>query len=38
MEKADRVPIYTKGLTPDQIARIQTYIDPLGSNVFILGG
>jgi hypothetical protein len=37
--KADVVPVYcVPGMRPDQIAKVQEYIKPLGSNVFILGG
>lgn len=37
MEKADWVPVDVSRFTPEQIKRVQEFIKPLGSRVFIVG-
>jgi len=37
MDKADFVPVDVSGFTPEQIAQVQQFIEPLGPSVFIVG-
>ncbi|GIG22505.1 hypothetical protein Cch01nite_32290 [Cellulomonas chitinilytica] len=37
LEKAELVPVDVSGFTPEQVARVRAYIEPLGERVFIVG-
>jgi hypothetical protein len=38
LDKADYVPVDVSQFTPDQVARVREFVEPLGPRVFIVGG